>query len=190
MKKILLLPFLILTFASCNIGKQYANYRAGGKSNKIESKIIDPALSETEKENRLEEITYLDTLTIKKLPENKTMVVLKEKTIKSNSSLLKTKTNRLSPVCKKKKSTFNKKNNYSKNYSPLKGKNANREIWITIILASLVAGVIVYMISGSLFMAILISVLVAIGISLIIALAICIIVFFVFCLFLELIESL
>ena len=65
--------FALILFCSCNMGKQYANYRAGGNSNKKEHQIMGSDCSETkeEKENKLEEITYLDTLTIKKIPGNK-----------------------------------------------------------------------------------------------------------------------
>jgi len=189
---------LLILLNSCNMGRQYANFRFGGKS-KHEEKVVvfektpsqDSSISATSVEAPIQkEITINDTLMVKKLPGNKKMVVLKEKKVISNSIQPKNKTNKLKQVSNKKYVSFNNENSYHKNYSPLKGKNLNREIWITIIIASVVIGVIAYIISDSLFTAILISVLAAIGISLLIALAICIAVFLVFCVFLELIESL
>jgi hypothetical protein len=196
--KYLIYLFIAILISSCSMSKKYANFRVGGKSKQEEKTIANENVVKQDSSIAIlasdvspqKEFVIHDTLMVKKLPGNKTMVVLKEKTENSNSILSKNKTNRIKQVRQKERFSLNKKNASLKNNSPLKGKNLNREIWTTIIIVSIVIGVIAFIISDSLFTAILISVLAAIGISLLIALAICIAVFLVFCVLLELIESL
>ncbi len=148
---------------SCNSGKFYASYRAGGKMDReektsITEKVVQkdsvgaeifsvPELKSTE--NNLTEITVVDTLLVKNLPGNKKMAVIKEKKVMIENKIVipeKTSSSKKINELSKSKISLDKKYFPKIFISPFK--NTDSAI-INFIAAAIILGLIVFFISNS-----------------------------------------
>lgn len=161
MKTKLFLLLFISGLLSCNSGKFYANYRAGGKMDREEKTVGAENISQKDSliikspENNLTEITITDTLLVQNLPGNKKMAILKEKKITvENKNVIP----QNDPSSNKKnksvnsKQTINKKSvdaelhSVSFSHSPFKSSSSAVAKFL---LAAVIIGLIVFFISNS-----------------------------------------